>query len=371
MTSLLVEGDSIMATGLDTSGTLRTRYISAALPMFNGPYFTTLTNSAVGGSTISDVLGRIDAILNATTYTFIHLHIGTNDLGTANTPLADMLFQMYDLISRLKLHGATLIVDTILPRSGLSVAQEEKRRAFNQWLRNAARSRLGLIDVLVDLDKIDFDPSTETFDGLHPNSQASVRIMQVIASQVASLIPNTHPGASHSSNRFTNPNLLGVDGASPEASQITIPTAPAGTTIVPVKDVDDDLRQGFILGGTNSGTNVNSTVTLGPNMAVSAGETVFGAARVALKNVQGLTGAALSMRVASSPTTFYSSFAQGGYSDDRELIPENGEFDLRTLPLVVPAGASTALLRLIFYYRDGAAVSGQVNISELFFGPPL
>lgn len=373
MPTLLIEGDSIHASGLDVSaGSLRHRYISSAIPLRYGAFFDGYANVAVGGSELADAVGRADAAIAANSPDWVHIHSGTNDL--PSTSLVDMKTAAMDLASRYKVSGAGVVQNTVLARGAITDEQEAKRQAFNDVLREMAEPQAGFIDKLIDFDKLDFDlndfdpltdfdPAVQTNDELHPNVSACFKIFKFVGDQCADVFTNPTPGA----NLFSNPNLWGVDGSDRIPADATIGAVPAGVTVTPVKDETTDFRQGFRVSGTNSGTGTVCIITLGAGISVSPGESRYASALIEAQGLSGIVGTSLSIRYDTSPLTYNRTLGNAGSSTSRELVPDHSG-TYYTMRNAVPASASSASMRAEIYFRDGVDISGLLIVDDVFFG---
>lgn len=65
-----------------------------------------VSNAGMGGATIHDIAGRIDAIATLTGPSIAHVMVGTND----GAPTAQMRADMVQIVTTLKAHGALVVV---------------------------------------------------------------------------------------------------------------------------------------------------------------------------------------------------------------------------------------------------------------------
>lgn len=110
----------------------------------------------------------------------VWLHVGTNDLaGTADTPAT--IFSNIETCVDAYLSGGAkrVIVDCVMPReapNALTAEREADRLTLNNLIRGLGSPMVAVVDM-----ETDFVPSTDAYDGLHPNGRGGVKLGSKVA----------------------------------------------------------------------------------------------------------------------------------------------------------------------------------------------
>lgn len=156
--TLVVIGDSITEQGgMLTASPHRntTSFWTWGLNLL-GQRLDLLANLGVGGQRTDEILARI-ANAVALAPGWMHVLAGTNDVGQ-DVPTATSTANLTAIYDAVQSAGIRLIVGTIPPRTTASAGQKERAAALNQWIREEASRRVGVI--LVDYEAALTDQGT-------------------------------------------------------------------------------------------------------------------------------------------------------------------------------------------------------------------
>ena len=170
---LAIAGDSI-----PTQALVRQQVITQSL----GRYYLPLGfGKSVAGWTAAQTAADV-ANVTALSPDVVWLHVGTNDLaGTADTP-ATIFGNIETCVNAYLAVGARVIVDCVMPRgapNALTSEREADRLTLNTLIRGLASYQV----VVLDLED-EFDPATDSYDGLHPNGIGGVILGGAVARQL-------------------------------------------------------------------------------------------------------------------------------------------------------------------------------------------
>jgi lysophospholipase L1-like esterase len=254
------EGDSI-----EVSPTLGFPLIESLNALSNGKARLPIGyQKGVSGNRVPDVLGRVPAVI-AMNPSFVHLHIGTNDLGQSSDTPTTIFNNIVSCINPTNGYLSAsacrvVFIDTVLPRFGgqaLSTARETDRQTLNQMLRGLATYNIVICDHdTLSLSGADFQ------DGLHLNHQGSVKVGQNIANAMAPFFdPTDMLALSRSAPYWSNATFASQQAATGTGISGTIATGVSASFITAsglnvvcsmVDRGDGSFAQRFQVSGTNT-----------------------------------------------------------------------------------------------------------------------
>lgn len=187
---LVVEGDSITAGNL--YGTWVGRAVDPSSGLFTLP---DRYNQAVGGETALQMMAEVGAV-NALVPDVVTLLAGTNDLSsTSSTPQTIYGYLKTEWKAYLDAGASYVVAVEILPRADpgwllIPASRQNDRVVLNDLIAHYATDP----DIapyasgirVVDAGR-NFDPATDTVDGIHPNASGIEKIGSAIGSVLGSL----------------------------------------------------------------------------------------------------------------------------------------------------------------------------------------
>lgn len=321
----VAEGDSI------TNAATVPNYIWAVDVATNGRFYKPNGyNQATAGQTLADMVTQISNV-TALTPDVVSLLAGTNSLA-ANHTAAAMFTDWKAMVEGYIAAGVKWVVCMpILPRNdaawlaGSTATWETRRLDFNSQIAAYALTN-PKVKLTQNLDAT-FNPTTDCFDGLHPNWKASIeKIGAAFAAVMNTLIVQTSINTT-AINLLTNSAFTGTTG--------TLAGTPTPTGVVPTS-----------WGVSTSGTGIVLVTSIDNAFVNADGATVNGAKMT----VTGTPDAAA--RVAAySQTVNTTSIAGVG-------VAVEGWVDFKL-------DAGSANVRSVYANMDGQGLTPNANVTQI------
>jgi lysophospholipase L1-like esterase len=310
-------------------------------------------NGGITGQTTTQILARVQQDVIDVKPGWAHVLAGTNDMitGVAFGTIQANLTAIYDAILGA---GIRLIVGTIAPYSGATTAQLIAIERINNFIREQALTRPGV--VLADYHAVlagadgnwrTVGTTAYTGDGTHASTGGAMRMGKVLAEALASqvpavnILPTSNVDAIGNAASFDKPNLLtnpmftgtagtvGTQATGQVADSWVVSTYTAsdltGVTASKVARADNQAGtwQQFTLTNVSQKLRFQQSINMGTNLA--AGDLVWGAIEYELSSITDLD----LFRVQLATFDAANGFANRGTVIDLDL---NGA-DINTIPL--------------------------------------
>jgi lysophospholipase L1-like esterase len=310
-------------------------------------------NGGITGQTTTQILARVQQDVIDVKPGYAHVLAGTNDMitGVAFATIQANLTAIYDAIQNA---GIRLIAGTIAPYSGATTTQLVTIERINNFIRDEALTRPGMIiadyhSVLAGADGNYRVVGTTAYtgDGTHASTGGAMRMGKVLAEALTTqvpavnILPTSNVDAGGNAASFAKPNLLtnpmftgtagtvGTQATGQVADSWVVSTYTAsdltGVTASKVARTDGKAGtwQQFALTNVSQKLRFQQTLNLGTNLA--AGDIVWGAIEYELESITDLD----LFRVQLSTFDANNGFANRGTVIDLDL---NGA-DINTIPL--------------------------------------
>lgn len=347
----VVLGDSLTEQGGEIPANPDTRSFAAWTwaNVLLGQALTILGNLGIGGETTTQIRARVDAAI-ALNPGWVILTVGTNNMGVAGG-LVTAKTDIIAMLDKFDAAGIRVVLPTLPPRTGGSYSGTIKADtlALNEWIRQLARTRPGLIvpDYFTGLADgasgnylatiYGFNP---TVDGIHLSATGAYQAGRILADalrpHLSASVPFSPPNPG--ANLLPNPRPGGNGTSAPGSFSVGTAT----WSDVARADGLGVWKQAAIGSGTFT-MNTNATVD---GTRLAAGDTVNGVIEFDVSNmdqaaVNDAQGIAVSLR-AWNGSSYVSPYLYAFNYFRGPNVARSGV--IRTPSFVVPAGATLVSL---------------------------
>lgn len=239
LNTIALLGDSITAVTTETNGVFTSRssrgfYTWAMQRLGYRLRLVSRTGTNTGGvssNTTAAMLARLQADILDLKPGYVHVLAGVNDI-MGVLPRATTIQNLTDIYDRIEAAGSRLILGTITPLGNPRTdAMRDNLEAINQWIREQARTRPGviLVDYHAALAGADGQwratGNAWSHDGIHPATGGAMRMGEALADALRPFVPAAPflPSSNRDSslaiatstvpNLITNPMMTGTTGA--------------------------------------------------------------------------------------------------------------------------------------------------------------
>lgn len=274
-----------------------------------------ISNQGVAGETTAQILARVQTSVLDLGPQFVIVLAGTNDL-TADVPAATIIANLQAIYLACVRAGIHVVAIPILPRTGLSGAQETVMRTVNAWIVDYARTipRVSVCNMGAAIA----DPTTNwqpasgmLLDTVHPNSPAAAAMGKLLAAHLSPMVTPFDimgSGTGSADNLLTNPNFNG--SSTTIATGWSATSSPSISYIARTDGVNGNWMQAVVSADTSSA--ITSNVSIGASLAI--GQTIIAGLEFEVDSLQATPAAnTQSFHMAVRPWNG-SSFFAGAYA---------------------------------------------------------
>lgn len=320
-----------------------------------GQAFSLTANTGAGGERTDQILARLDRDVIARKPEWAFVLAGANDLAQ-NVPTSTTWSNLTQIWGKLNASGIRVVALTIPRTVTMTNASEHTR--LNLLIRTEG-PKLGVI--VSDVAAAYSDPVPFTVDGIHPSARGALQMGQRLAATLRPLVTTFPSVAGATRLTGTKGTLAGTKGVVADGWTLTRDGAAGDVVGAKVRRPDGEWQEVNIDPGAVAASLYRNVTT-----GWKAGDTVVAVAEVeVLPGTTGLTSLQLQFTARTGGTTYASSNALHHESTSPPLVDVPGRMVLRTVPFLIPEGATTLTQGIKMAATSGGFRVGRVAIQKV------